>query len=58
MPPILITILVTILLVVVAMLALGIGLAFGRSPLKRSCGGEACLTACPGCERQQLRRAP
>lgn len=45
------TVLITILLLVLAMLALGIGLAFGRSPLKRSCSGEACLTACAGCDR-------
>ncbi len=46
------TILIAILLIVLAMLALAIGLAFGRAPLKRSCGGEACLNACAGCERQ------
>jgi len=45
------TVLIAILLLVLAMLALGVGLVFGRSPLKRSCGGEACLTACAGCDR-------
>jgi hypothetical protein len=45
------TVLIAILLLVLAMLALGVGLAFGRSPLKPSCGGEACLTACAGCDR-------
>ena len=49
------TVLITILLLVLAMLALGVGLVFGRAPLKRSCGGEACLTACPGCDRHERR---
>lgn len=45
------TILVAILLIVLAMLALGIGLAFGRPPLQRSCGGDNCLGTCAGCDR-------
>lgn len=52
------TVLITILLLVLAMLALGVGLAFGRSPLKRSCGGEACLTACAGCDRHERGETP
>ena len=45
------TILIAIVLLVLAMLALAVDLAFGRSPLKRSCGGQSCLTACAGCDR-------
>lgn len=52
------TVLITLLLLVFAMLALGIGLIFGRAPLKRSCGGEACLTACVGCDRHEQRQTP
>ena len=37
------TIIVAVALVVLAMLALGISLAFGRPPLRRSCGGDTCL---------------
>ena len=52
------TVLITILLLVFAMLALGVGLVFGRAPLKRSCGGESCLTACAGCDQHERRHAP
>lgn len=52
------TVLITIVLLVLAMLALGIGLAFGRTPLKRSCGGEACPTACAGCDRRGGKPTP
>jgi hypothetical protein len=52
------TVLITIVLLVLAMLALGIGLVFGRTPLKRSCGGEACLSACAGCDRHGRRPMP
>lgn len=52
------TVLIAILLLVLAMLALGVGVALGRSPLKRSCGGEACLTACAGCDRHGRRQTP
>ncbi len=45
------TILVAIGLVALAMLALGVGLVFGRPPLRRSCGGEDCLGSCRGCDR-------
>ena len=43
------TILVAVGLVVLAMLALGVGLVFGRPPLRRSCGGEDCLGLCDQC---------
>ena len=46
------TIFVAIVLLVLAMLALGIGMAFGRAPLARSCGGEACRKACAGCDHR------
>tara|TARA_R110002020_G_scaffold143867_3_gene316645 strand:+ start:640 stop:807 length:168 start_codon:yes stop_codon:yes gene_type:complete len=45
------TILAAIALVALAMLGLAIGLAFGRPPLERACGGEACQKACAGCDR-------
>jgi hypothetical protein len=52
------TVLIAILLLALAMLALSVGLMFGRSPLKRSCSGEACLTACAGCDRHARRPTP
>ena len=52
------TVLVAIALVVLAMLALGLGLAFGRPPLERSCGRDTCLDACAGCPRLKRTEAP
>ena len=52
------TILVAIGLLVLAMLGLGIGLIFGRPPLQRSCGGEACLKQCAGCDRLKQEHPP
>ena len=52
------TILVAIGLVALAMLALGIGLVFGRPPLRRSCSGEDCLGSCRGCDRISRSEAP
>lgn len=52
------TTLVAIGLVALAMLALGVGAALGRPPLQRSCGGEACLGTCRGCDRLGRRDAP
>ncbi|MFD2238500.1 hypothetical protein [Aureimonas populi] len=46
------TILAATLLVALAMLALGLGLFFGRPALKGSCGGLACGGACGSCERK------
>lgn len=45
------TFLVAVLLLLFAMLALGIGLAFGRPPLQRSCGAGSCLKTCADCPR-------
>jgi|GEM_PF-1087157 hypothetical protein len=45
------TILAAIILVILAMLGLAIGLAFGKPPLERSCGGTRCQNACAGCDR-------
>jgi len=45
------TIAIAIGLVVLAMLALGIGVVFGRPPLQRSCSGESCSGSCEGCDR-------
>lgn len=50
------TILVAIGLVALAMLALGVGLAFGRPPLQRSCGD--CAGTCKGCDRLGGSEAP
>ena len=52
------TILAAIALVALAMLGLAIGLAFGRPPLERACGGSACQKNCAGCDRlgQEARR--
>lgn len=45
------TILAAIALVALAMLGLAIGLAFGKPPLQRDCGGQGCQKACAGCDR-------
>jgi len=45
------TILAAIVLVALAMLGLAIGLAFGKPPLQRDCGGQDCQKACAGCDR-------
>lgn len=52
------TILVAIGLLALAMLALGVGLVFGRPPLRRSCGGEDCLGNCRACDRLGRSEAP
>lgn len=52
------TVLATVVLLVLAMLALGLGLTFGRAPLRRSCGGDACLGTCEGCERVKRELVP
>ena len=45
------TMLAAIALVILAMLGLAIGLAFGKPPLQRACGGTSCQNACTGCDR-------
>ncbi|MDO5641289.1 MAG: hypothetical protein Q4G26_02720 [Paracoccus sp. (in: a-proteobacteria)] len=47
--------LVAIVIMLLGVGALGIGLAFGRGPLKGSCGGMACLkdVACEGCPNRK-----
>jgi hypothetical protein len=52
------TVVIAIGLTMLAMLALGIGLAFRRPPLRRSCGGVACLETCNGCDRLGGNQAP
>jgi hypothetical protein len=52
------TVLVAVGLVALAMLALGVGLVFGRPPLRRSCGGEDCPGSCRGCDRIGRSEAP
>lgn len=50
------TILATILLVGFAMLALALGVLFGRPTLKGSCGGIACQGACAACPDREKDR--
>lgn len=45
------TVVIAIALIILTMIALGVGLAFGRPALKRSCGGDACLGTCRSCDR-------
>lgn len=45
------TIILAIAVILLAMLALGLGLLFGRAPIKGSCGGIACGNACHGCTK-------
>lgn len=52
------TILIAIGLVTLTMLALGVGVACGRPPLQRTCGGKACLGTCRGCDRLGRSDAP
>jgi len=42
-------------LVLLSVLGLALGVIFGRSPLKGSCGGLACATGlrCSGCRREE-----
>lgn len=49
------TILVATVLLILAMLALGLGLFFGRPALKGSCG-LACGGTCDSCERRGKTR--
>ncbi len=49
------TIIATVILVALAMLALGVGVLFGRGEPKGSCGGLACNGACGGCEKEADR---
>lgn len=46
----------TIVMFVFAMLALGIGVLFGRSEPKGSCGGLACNGACGSCTNREKKR--
>lgn len=48
-------ILAAIALIVIAMLALGVGVLFGRPAIKGSCGGLACNGACQSCENGETR---
>lgn len=52
------TIVAAIGLIILTMLALGIGLAFGRAPLERSCGGDSCSGDCRSCDRIGRSGAP
>lgn len=38
-----------------AIFGLGLGVLFGRGPLKGSCGGNAVIEACPMCKREARR---
>ncbi len=44
-----------ILVFVLAVAGLGLGLAFGRGPLRGSCGGASCMAgaACAACPRRR-----
>lgn len=46
------TLVAATIVIVLAMMALAIGVFFGRSELKGSCGGLACNGACGGCKNK------
>lgn len=50
------TLVAAVILVALAMLALGIGVLFGRSEPKGSCGGIACKGACGACKGEEAGR--
>lgn len=50
------TLVAATLLVGLAMLALGVGVLFGRSEPKGSCGGLACNGACGACPNREADR--
>lgn len=49
------TLLAATLLVMLAMLALGVGVLFGRPEPKGSCGGLACGGACSSCKNGKTK---
>ncbi|MGR3322946.1 MAG: hypothetical protein ACU0DK_13550 [Pseudooceanicola sp.] len=45
--------LIAIPIVLLAAGGLALGLAFGRGPIRGSCGGAACSAGCAGCPRRR-----